>query len=280
MEEKVMSLRIFGQASVTMKQIQQQIDLIANNLTNLQTPGYKTKGAEFSALLFQHINNLTAQENLQNRLTPDGIRVGVGARLGSANANFGIGPAQTTDRPLDVMLTNENHFFQIQAQNGDQEEIQYTRDGSFYLHPINDNTVMLVTKDGRPVLGVNGPITMNGNIESIQISQNGNIIVNQGGQDETIGTIAVSEIIQPRLLESVGENLFRLPNLEELGFNFDDIVQIPQNTNIMESGILEMANVNVAEEMTQLMSAQRAYQFNARSITMADQMQGLINQIR
>src|SRR5690625_6847174 len=86
MEEKVMSLRIFGQASVTMNQIQQQIDLIANNLANMQTPGYKARSAEFSSLLFQNINNLSAQENLENRQTPDGIRVGVGARLGSARS--------------------------------------------------------------------------------------------------------------------------------------------------------------------------------------------------
>src|SRR5690625_4634402 len=121
MEEKVMSLRIFGQASVTMNQIQQQIDLIANNLANMQTPGYKARSAEFSSLLFQNINNLSAQENLENRQTPDGIRVGVGARLGSANANFQIGVAQTTERSLDVMLTNENHFFQVQNNEQDRK---------------------------------------------------------------------------------------------------------------------------------------------------------------
>src|SRR5690625_162093 len=158
MEEKVMSLRIFGQASVTMNQIQQQIDLIANNLANMQTPGDKARSAEFSSLLFQNINNLSDTENLQNRQTPDGIRVGVGARLGSANANFQVGVAQKTDRALDVMLTGENYFFQIQVPNGEQAEIRYTRDGSFYLQPINDNILMLVTKVGYPVIGTNGPI--------------------------------------------------------------------------------------------------------------------------
>lgn len=275
-----MSLRIFGQASVSMNQIQQQIDLISNNLANMQTPGYKSRGAEFSSLLFQHINNLSDTENLQNRQTPDGIRVGVGARLGSTNANFQVGAAQKTDRALDVMLTGENHFFQIQVSNGDQEEIRYTRDGSFYLQPINDNIVMLVTKDGHPVLGMNGPIQVNGSIDSIHINNDGSVIVNRAGQEEVIGTIAVSEITQPRLLESVGDNLFRLPNLADLGFDFGEIVQIPEMDDVMESGTLEMANVNIAEQMTQLMTVQRAYQFNARSISMADQMQGLINQIR
>lgn len=276
-----MSLRMFGQASTSMYHLQQQLDQIGHNLSNLQSPGYKTRNAEFSSLLSQHINNLTANENSQNRLTPDGIRVGTGGRLGSINYNFQIGAAQRTDRPLDVMLTNEQQFFEVIVQNGNDEEILLTRDGSFYLNPIGDNTLMLVTKDGHPVNGINGPIQFAGQqIEDIQINDNGMVIVNRNGQQEIVGTIAVTEVIQPRLLEAVGNNFLRIPNLDELGINEADILQIPQNGNLMQSGVLEMSNVKVEEQMTQMMMAQRAYQFNARSISMADQMQGLINNIR
>src|SRR5690625_3053858 len=169
-----MSLRIFGQASTSMYHLQQQLDQIGHNLSNLQTPGYKTRNAEFSSLLSQHINNLTANENLENRLTPDGIRVGIGGRLGSINYNFQMGTAQRTDRSLDVMLTNERQFFQVIVQDGNDEEILLTRDGSFYLNPIGDNTLMLVTKDGHPVNGANGPIQFaSEQIEDIQINENG-----------------------------------------------------------------------------------------------------------
>jgi len=276
-----MSLRMFGQAATSMYHLQQQLDQIGHNLSNLQSSGYKTRNAEFSSLLSQHINNLTANENLQNRLTPDGIRVGTGGRLGSINYNFQIGAVQRTDRPLDVMLTNEQQFFEVIIQDGNDEEILLTRDGSFYLNPIGDNTLMLVTKDGHPINGVNGPIQFaSQQIEDIQINDNGMVIVNRNGQQETVGTIGVTEIIQPRLLEAAGDNFLRIPNLAELGINEADILRIPQNGNLMQSGVLEMSNVKVEEQMTQMMMAQRAYQFNARSISMADQMQGLINNIR
>ncbi len=276
-----MSLRIFGQASTSMYHLQQQLDQIGHNLSNLQTPGYKTRNAEFSSLLSQHINNLTANENLENRLTPDGIRVGIGGRLGSINYNFQMGSAQRTDRSLDVMLTNERQFFQVIVQDGNDEEILLTRDGSFYLNPIGDNVLMLVTKDGHPVNGANGLIQFaSEQIEDIQINDNGAVIVSRNGQREIVGTIAVSEITQPRILEAVGDNFLRIPNLAELGLNQADIVQLPQGQNLMQSGVLEMSNVKIEEQMTQMMMAQRAYQFNARSISTADQMQSLINNIR
>src|SRR5690625_7934081 len=105
---------------------------------------------------------------------------------------------------------------------------------------------MLITKDGHPVVGVNDTIQINGNIDSIQISQNGAVSVSRDGQEEIVGTIAVSEITQPRLLESIGDNLFRLPNLAELGLNLGDIVQIRRTEDVMARGTLEMANVNLA----------------------------------
>src|SRR5690625_1836310 len=159
-----MSLRIFGQASTSMYHLQQQLDQIGHNLSNLQTPGYKTRNAEFSSLLSQHINNLTANENLENRLTPDGIRVGIGGRLGSINYNFQMGSAQRTDRPLDVMLTNERQFFQVIVQEGNDEEILLTGDGSFYLNNIGSNTLMVVTNDGNPVDGCNSALQFRGKL--------------------------------------------------------------------------------------------------------------------
>lgn len=276
-----MSLRMFGQASTSMYHLQQQLDQIGHNLSNLQSPGYKARNAEFSSLLSQHINNLTANENSENRLTPDGIRVGTGGRLGSINYNFQVGAAQRTDRSLDVMLTNERQFFEVIGPDGNDEEILLTRDGSFYLNPVGDNTLMLVTKDGHPVNGLNGPIQFaSQQINDIQINDNGMVIVNRNGQQEVVGTIAVTEVIQPRLLEAVGDNFLRIPNLTELGINEADIIQAPPNGNLMQSGVLEMSNVKVEDQMSQMMMAQRAYQFNARSISMADQMQGLINNIR
>lgn len=271
-----------NQASVTMNQLQNQIDMIGHNLANSQTAGYKSRQAEFSSLLNQQITNVTDPENARGRQTPDGIRIGTGARLGTINNNLSLGSIQKTDRDLDTMLLNENHFYQIQVEENGEQEIRYTRDGSFYLQPINNGRdVILVTKDGHPVFGANGPIQFASHFDSIYVEKDGSVVVKRGTQNETVGTIAVAEITRSRILEATGDNLFRLPDLAELGLNVNDVVQAaPPEMSLVQNQALEMSNVGVQEQMTQLMNAQRSYQFNSRTITMADQMQGLINQIR
>lgn len=278
-----MSLRAMGQATVTMNQLQNQMDMIGNNMANSATPGYKSRQAEFSSLLFQHMGNLSDPENARGRLTPDGIRSGTGARLGAIHQNMMLGAIQNTERDLDAALLNEHHFFQVQVVENGVEEVRYTRDGSFYLQPVNNGAeLVLVTKDGHPVVGENGPIQFAAHhINNIHIAGDGSITVQRGEQNENVGRLAVAAIDRPRLLEAAGNNQFRLPDLAAMGINFADIVQaVPQFDGLIQNNALEMSNVSISEQMTQLINAQRAYQFNARTITMADQMQGLINQIR
>lgn len=272
----MMSLRTMSQAAVTMNQLQNQIDMIGHNLANSQTTGYKTRQAEFSSLLSQQITNMTDPKNARGRITPDGIRIGTGARLGSINNNLSLGAIKNTDRALDTLLLNKNYFYQIQGEN----EIQYTRDGAFYLQPVNNGEeVVLVTKDGDPVIGLNGPIQFAANFDAIHIENNGVITVKRGTENEQVGALSVVEILRSRSLEAVGDNLFRIP--DGAGINVNDLVQpIGMNTAFLQSQALEMSNVNIGEQMTQLINAQRSYQFNSRTITMADQMQGLVNQLR
>lgn len=270
------------QAAVTMGQLQQKLDTIGHNLANSQTTGYKSRQAEFSSLLFQQIENLNHPANGTGRLTPDGIRIGSGARLGAINSNMNAGNIVTTDRMLDTALLRENYFYQIQVTENNVTEIRYTRDGAFYLSPINDNgDLMLVTKDGHPVLGANGPIVIEPGFDSIQIQDNGQIIVSRNGQTETAGSLAVVEVTRPRILEAAGNNMFRLPDLAALGYAFGEIVQAPANIDgMLKSGALEQSNVDIAEQMSELILTQRSYQFNARTISTSDQMMGLINQLR
>ena len=270
------------QAAVTMGQLQQKLDTIGHNLANSQTTGYKSRQAEFSSLLFQQIENLNHPANGTGRLTPDGIRIGSGARLGAINSNMNAGNIVTTDRMLDTALLRENYFYQIQVTENNVTEIRYTRDGAFYLSPINDNgDLMLVTKDGHPVLGANGPIVIEPGFDSIQIQNNGQIIVSRNGQTDTADSLSVVEITRPRILEAAGNNMFRLPDLAALGYAFGEIVQAPANIDgMLKSGALEQSNVDIAEQMSELILTQRSYQFNARTISTSDQMMGLINQLR
>src|SRR5690625_683576 len=269
------------QSAVTMNQLQQKLDLIGHNLANSETTGYKGKHAAFSSLLFQQINNLRDPANAEGRLTPDGIRVGSGARLGAINTDFSAGPLQTTDRALDVALLEDNHLFQIQISEDGTEETHYTRDGSFYLNPINDQTIMLTTKDGHPVLGSNGPITMADDFDDIRIESSGDIIVSRGMEGEVVGQLDIVEAALERTFEATGQNAFRIPDLEALKLNMNYIIRyVPLTTDIVQSGTLEQSNVNLSEQMTEMMIAERTYQFNSRTISMGDQMLGLINQLR
>lgn len=274
--------RMMIQAAVTMNQLQKQLDTIGNNIANSQTTGYKARKTEFSSLLFDHINNLSDPANAEGRLTPDGIRVGSGARLGAVHSNLSQGPMITTDRPLDTALLDENTLFEIRVTENNVTETRYTRDGAFYINPLNDAQVMLTTVNGHPVIGRDGnPIIFTSDFNDITVTSNGTIQVHQGDGVFPVGQLNVVTAVRPRMLEAVGENQFRLPNLEELGFTTEEIIQnVPENNEVLQSNALEQSNVQLAEEMTEMLLTQRSYQFNARTISMADQMLGLINQLR
>ncbi|MBU5268017.1 flagellar hook-basal body protein [Virgibacillus proomii] len=274
--------RTMIQAAVTMNQLQNKLDVIGNNLANSQTTGYKNRQANFSSLLFQQMNNLTDPRNAEGRLTPDGLRIGTGAKLGAINSNMQLGALQNTDRALDTALLDASHLYQVQVIENGVTETRYTRDGAFYLSPVNNNQqVMLTNSDGNPVLGINGPIVINEGFDDITLLPNGEIRVTRGATTEIAGRVAVVEAVRPHLLEATGENLFRLPNVAELGFNIAEIIQpVGENEQILKGGTLEASNVDMSQEMSELIMTQRAYQSNARTISMSDQMLGLINQLR
>ncbi|MFA1822474.1 flagellar hook-basal body protein [Virgibacillus oceani] len=270
------------QAAVTMDQLQNKLDLIGNNMANSQTNGYKSRETDFSSLLTQQINNVTSPQNAEGRLTPGGVRIGSGARLGSTNINTALGSVTETGRELDGALLQPNHFFQIEVTENGETETRYTRDGSFYLNPVNDNQDVLLTDgEGNPVIGEDGPVLIAAGFDTITIQPDGQITVQRGDITENAGNIAITEVVRPRLLEAAGDNHFRLPNLAELGFAADEILQAPiGNQELVKSGALENSNVDMAKQMSDLLMTQRAYQFNSRTISMGDEMKGLINQLR
>lgn len=274
--------RTMIQAAVTMNQLQNKLDLIGNNLSNSQTTGYKSRQADFSSLLFQQINNLNDPKNAEGRSTPDGVRIGSGAKLASTNINLNLGAITETGRGLDTALLRKNDLFQIQVTENGVAETRYTRDGSFYLSPVNNNqAIMLTTADGNPVIGENGPIVIPAGFDSISIDENGEIMVTRGNGTQTAGRISIVEAIKPRLLEATGNNAFRLPDMQTLGYNLNEIIQeTSPNDTLVKSGALERSNVDMSKEMTDMILTQRSYQFNARTISMSDQMMGLVNQLR
>jgi flagellar basal-body rod protein FlgG len=265
-------------AAVTMGQLQKKLDLIGHNMANVNTTGYKAKTANFSSLLVQQINNQSTGDENAPRLTPAGIRQGNGARLAHTNVNMATGTLTQTDRPLDVALTDPKQFFQVQVAENGITETQFTRAGNFYLQPINANEDMLVTAEGNPVVGTNGPIILQNGYDGISISDNGEISITRGNQTNAEAQLQVVQIDLPRSLETTGGNRYRLP-ANDLGVARDILVDVVDDVKV-KSGTLESSNVNLSEEMTSMLEFQRAYQLNARSITIGDQMMNLINQLR
>ncbi|HHU20366.1 MAG TPA: flagellar hook-basal body protein [Bacilli bacterium] len=271
------------QAAVTMGQLQNKLDLISHNVANLNTSGYKSQSGNFSSLIYQNIDNLRDQAaNAPGRQTPHGIRLGSGARIGHTNINLSAGALNVTNRGLDIALLRDNHLLQIEVTENGNTETRYTRDGTLYLQPIDGGQLMLTTSDGHPVIGqTGGAIIFDENIEDVRINEIGQIVTLRGGTEFVEDGLALVEAVRPQFLEPAGKNLFRLPDLTEAAYVAEDIVtEVAQFDNEIQSGTLEQSNVDLATQMAELLQTQRAYQYNARTITMHDQMRGLINQLR
>lgn len=273
--------RIGIQAAVTMGQLQNKLDLIGNNLANSNTSGYKSRQADFSSLLFQQMNNHSHPSNAEGRRTPDGVRIGSGAALGHTNIDHKTGAIQSTGRELDVALMNDNHFLQVQVSENGNTENRFTRSGALYLSPQEDGQVMLTNQDGYPVIGNDGPVLLQEGFDSIRILENGTIETVRNGMVQAEDGLAIIEAVRPRFLEAAGENNYRLPSENDVEYDVVDLVRpVDANQIQLKSGALESSNVDTGKEMTDMVMAQRSYQFNARTISMSDQMNGLINQLR
>lgn len=272
-------------ATNTMGQLQNKLDTISNNIANSNTHGYKTQESTFNELLYQQFNN--DKQDRAERQTPVGIRYGAGAMLGQIQTNHKQGSLQTTNRDLDFAFTKPKQYFNILMPDGENgSKTVYTRQGDFYLSPLNNGTAMVVNADGYPLADASGQaITLPDNVKSFGIS-NGGVLEATDANGNIIRTdIAVTELQKPQLMEHISGTYIGLPNnLAELGYNQAEVLTELQGANRqqigMQGGTLEMSNVNLSKEMTDLIQTQRSYQFNARAVTLADQMLGLINGIR
>lgn len=270
----------------TMNQLQKQLDIISHNIANAQTTGYKRREASFGELLVQQFNNQPNNRAEVGRMTPMGVRHGVGAKLSQVRVNLDQGSLVSTGRLLDFAITREDQYFKVLSERGNRLNITYTRDGAFYLSPITDDEVQLVTSQGDPVLDENdNPIVFSGNFKDITLNERGMLTVtNENGTVQTI-SLGIVRINKPQFLQQIGDNLYSLPeNFAQLNVAEEDILinltGLERDSIALVQQSLEQSNVNIGDELTKMMQTQRAYQFQARAITLADQMQGLVNGLR
>lgn len=245
---------------------QTQLDVVSNNLANVSTTGFKKARAVFEDLLYQVIRQPGAQSSQQTQL-PSGFQLGVGVRTVATERIHTQGALQQTGNSLDVAI-NGRGFFQVLLPDG---STAYTRDGSFQV----DNLGTLVTASG---YAVQPNITIPADALVIAIARDGTVSVTQPGvaTPTTLGQLQLAGFINPTGLQSLGENLYA-----ESAASGAPQVNTPGLTGlgVLNQSMIETSNVNVAEELVNMIVAQRAYELNSRAITASDQMLQRLTQL-
>ncbi|WQT40626.1 flagellar basal-body rod protein FlgG [Helicobacter pylori] len=260
-------LRSLYSATSGMLAQQTHIDTTSNNIANVNTTGFKKSRADFNDLFYQAMQY--AGTNTSNTtLSPDGMEVGLGVRPSAITKMFSQGSPKETENNLDVAITGKG-FFQVQLPDG---TTAYTRSGNFKL----DEQGNLVTSEGYLLIP---QITLPEDTTQVNIGVDGTVSVTQGLQttSNVIGQITLANFVNPAGLHSMGDNLFSITNASGEAFvgNPDS-----QGLGKLRQGFLELSNVRLVEEMTDLITAQRAYEANSKSIQTADAMLQTVNSLK
>ena len=245
---------------------QMQLDVIANNLANVSTNGFKKAHAVFEDLMYQNLRQVGSATSEQSTL-PTGLQVGLGVRTVATSRSFSQGNLQQSSNNLDVAIQG-NGFFQLTMPDG---TIGYTRDGAFQL----DSAGRLVNSGG---LLVSGGITVPANATNLSIGQDGTVTASIPGTStpQSIGTITTASFVNPAGLEPKGQNIYAesaasgQPNAGTAGAN---------GLGSLMQGFVETSNVNVVQELVSMIQTQRAYEMNSKAIQTSDQMLQKLGQL-
>ncbi len=262
-------MRALWTAASGMTGQQFNIDNISNNLSNVNTYGFKKGRVEFEDLIYQN-RRIAGTPATELTVVPTGIQIGHGTKVAANQRLFEQGSLQKTDAPVDMAITGEG-FFRVQLYDG---SFGYTRDGSFKI----DANRQIVTSNGyRLVPEVIFPD--NFLQDTIAISQDGRVTVKVPGNDVPVdvGQIQLYRFVNPAGLKAIGQNAFKVtPG------SGDAIGGQPAVSGFgqIQHKFLEMSNVKVAEEMVNMIVAQRAYELNSKAIQTSDTMLGIANGLK
>lgn len=260
-------IRALYTASTGMIGMQTQVDTTSNNIANVNTIGYKKQRAEFADLFYQTMQ-YAGTSTSETTIAPTGIEVGLGVRPIAIAKHFSQGNPKETENNLDITITGRG-FFQIELPDGN---IAYTRNGSFKL----DSEGNIVNAEGYRLIP---NIVVPEDATKINIGTDGTISVVQANQTElnTLGQIETTVFINPAGLHSLGDNLYINTNASG-----EPINGIPgqEGFGMLRQGFIEMSNVKLVEEMTDLITGQRAYEANSKTIQTADSMLQTVNSLK
>jgi flagellar basal-body rod protein FlgG len=261
-------MRSLNVAATGMLAQQTNVEVISNNIANMNTTAFTRRRPEFADLLYQNLRRVGAQSSDAGTIVPTGVQLGLGVKTTAVYRITEQGSVQNTDNTLDMAIQGKG-YFRILLPTG---ETAYTRDGSFQLSADGK----IVTHEG---FAVQPEITIPSDAVGITIDATGQVIIKQDGQVQTQvkGQLNLAVFANEAGLEARGDNLFMetpasgAPQVNPPGK--------PGYGTVLQ-GFLETSNVNVVAEITNLISAQRAYEMNSKVIQASDEMLSTINQMK
>ncbi len=248
---------------------QKNIEIIANNIANVNSTGFKKSKAEFQDLMYQQVP-LSAYSNENTGITDmsnDYIYIGNGVKVSAAHKLFQQGDLSETGNPMDIAIYGEG-FFQVMKPDG---TYAYTRDGTFKVNSegkiVNSSGYRLVPE-----------ITLDENMRNISISRNGEInVIDSTERTTTLDEISLVKFVNPAGLKPIGDNLYI-----ETEYSGPPIFGTPGTNGFGEiyQGYMESSNVDIVEEMINMITAQRAYEINSKTVKTIEEMMTIVNQLK
>jgi flagellar basal-body rod protein FlgG len=261
-------MRALQIASTGMVAQQTNVEVISNNIANMSTTGYKRRRAEFQDLVYQNLRRVGSQSSDTGTVLPSGAQIGLGVKTGAIYRIGEQGSLSQTENRFDMAIRG-NGFFQVLLPSGD---VAYTRDGTFGLSP--EGTI--VTAEGYTV---QPGITVPAAARDVTINAAGEVLAKIDGQvaPQNVGQIQTAIFANEGGLESVGDNLL----LATPGSGQPQAAAPgqPGHGQVLQ-GFIETSNVNVVQEITNLITAQRAYEMNSKVITASDEMLSTLSRMR
>ena len=250
-------------AATGMNAQQTNLEVIANNIANINTTGFKRARAEFSDLLYQTERAAGVPNRANQAVVPEGAIIGLGVKTAAVRNLHLQGGLVSTGNSFDLALIGRG-WFQIEASDG---STLYTRAGAFNTNAEGQ----LVTLDGYTVVpGINVPQ----DATEVTVSKSGQVYATVGGQQQELGQITLANFVNEAGLEPLGENLYR-----ETAASGPANVGAPDEAGFayIQQNYLEASNVDPVKEITDLISAQRAYEMNSKIIQAADEMAAVVS---
>jgi flagellar basal-body rod protein FlgG len=258
-------MRALAIAATGMNAQQTNLEVIANNIANINTTGFKRARAEFSDLLYQVDRMQGVPNRADGSLVPEGVSVGLGVKTTAIRNVHVQGSLTSTGNRFDMALVG-NGWFQIEAADG---STQYTRSGAFNTNA----TGQIVTADGMTVMPA---ITVPANTVEVIVNKTGQVYARVDGQADlqALGQLQLANFANEAGLAPLGDNLF-----SETPASGPAITGVPGDPGFatVEQGYLENSNVDPVKEITELISAQRAYEMNSKVIQAADEMAAVVS---